>query len=187
MDPRFSYPSPQTYDHTYSHGSGVPSWNAEQHSLVDQPSPYAKQEPSVSISEGQRRASKTTKVKNTWSHHRMNIFSVALASVSFAATAWFARATFSANMLADVRKTAHLSLSNTLGVLRTLQEVTSVLTGLVLNNTFEVIEWSLASGDRGIGALSLLSLSPTTRLLGVVGVAFSRRGRVADRLWALLR
>jgi hypothetical protein len=114
--------------------------------------------------------------------YRINLLWTILASISFAITAWFVRATFSAARLATMQETIHISLSNTLGILRTLQEVTSVLTGFVLNQTFETIEWSLASGDGGIRVLSFLSLSPTTSLLGVAGIVSALNGKVTDRL-----
>jgi hypothetical protein len=129
----------------------------------------------------------TTEIKSGWRQHWTYVLWTALASASFAVTAWFARTTLSAAQVAAVQHIFGLSLSDTLGILRTLQEVTSVLSGFMLNRTFEVIEWTLVSRDGGIRALSFLTLSPTTSLFGVVGVGFGLRGRVTDRMWAIFR
>lgn len=78
-------------------------------------------------------------------------------------------------------------MSNTLGVLRTLQEFTSVLTGFALNSAFEAIEWAAVGTVDGFNALSFLSLSPSTSLVGVLGIVFGRRARLRHRVWGFMR
>jgi hypothetical protein len=128
-----------------------------------------------------------SKLKSSWAQSRQLFLWATLASVSFTLTAWFARATLSSAKLASTERRMHLSLSNTLGILRTLQEVTSVLTGVLLNHVLEIMEWGLASSKGGVPALTFLSLSPTTSLIGVLGVAFGRAARFFDRIWAVSR
>jgi hypothetical protein len=128
-----------------------------------------------------------TRIETAFGQQNFPLCWTILATASFGITAWFVRATFSDARLAAIQQTVHLSLSNTLGILRTLQEATSVLTGLVLNQAFETIEWSLATGTGGVRALSFLSISPTTSLLGALGIAAGRRGAFTDRLWAIFR
>lgn len=186
MNSQYSFQSdPPTYEQwqTYT----LPGAGLEQDSLINGPSPGAKPTAGNQSTQNVPLSKRATKVKSALRQHWINILWTVLASVSFSVTAWFARATLSMARVAELQQTVHLSLSNTLGILRALQEVTSVLTGFIINQTFEVIEWSLVSGRGGMRALSFLTLSPTTSLLGVAGVAFGLRGKTADRMWAIFR
>lgn len=131
---------------------------------------------------------KTTKVKSPFAQINTLILGTIVATGAFAFTSWFAQATFqSERMSSAFSKTSMISLRNTLGILRTGQEITSVLTGYVLHKTFEVIDWTQVSGRHGIGMLSFLTLSPSTTLNGVAAIALGRSSRLPDRAWAVTR
>ena len=116
------------------------------------------------------------------------ILSTTLATIAFIITGWFAQATFSSQSLSNLTQAfRYLPMSNTLGVLRTLQEFTSVLTGFALNSAFEAIEWAAVGNMDGLNALSFLSLSPSTSLVGVLGIVFGRRARLKHRFWGIMR
>ena len=116
------------------------------------------------------------------------VLSTTLATVAFIITGWFAQATFSPQSLSNLSQAfRYLPMNNTLGVLRTFQEFTSVLTGLALNSAFEAIEWAAMGNADGLNALSFLSLSPSTSLVGVLGIVFGRRARLKHRFWGIVR
>jgi len=196
MSFHYSYPSLPSYEQQQAFalpGYALPGYTllgsgSDQHSLLSEPPADQKSRSSRRSPRNSHRISHATEVKGVFRRHWQTILWTVLASISFAFTAWFARATFSMDRVTTLQKILHLSLANTLGTLRALQEVTSVLTGFMINRTFEVIEWSLVSGSGGMRVLSFLTLSPTTSLLGVAGVAFGQRGgRISDRLWAVFR
>jgi len=190
MSFHYSYPNLPTYEQLQTYalpGYAPPALSSEQHSLLTEPPLDRKSRSSNRSSLKSYRSGQTNEIKSAFNRHWKTLLWTLLASVSFAFTAWFARATFSMDRANAMEKALHLSLGNTLGTLRALQEVTSVLTGFMINQTFEVIEWSLLSGRSGMRVLSFLTLSPTTSLLGVAGVAFDKRGGVSDRLWAIFR
>jgi hypothetical protein len=78
----------------------------------------------------------------------------------------------------------HLGVSSTLIILRLLEGVLSVCSSTVLLTSFSMIQWALTSRDDGVSSLCLLGLSPTSRYLGTLGLAFSRHSRWTDRLAA---
>jgi hypothetical protein len=184
MDPYQAYHNPPAYYNSPTSYTRFPS-SHEQHNLMGyQSNPTLQQINNVSAPPPRILPSK---LKSSWAQARQLLLWAMLASTSFALTAWFARATLSSAKLASTERRMHFSLSNTLGILRTLQEVTSVLTGVLLNHALEVLEWGLVSSKGGVPALTFLSLSPTTSLIGVLGVAFGRGARFLDRVWAASR
>jgi len=190
MSFHYSNPNLPTYEQlqTYAFpGHAPPGSGFEQYSLLTEPPLHGKPRSNNRSSLNSVRSGQANEIKSAFNRHWKTLLWTLLASVSFAITAWFARATFSMDRVNALQKALHLSLGNTLGTLRTLQEITSVLTGFMINQTFEVIEWSLLSGRSGMRMLSFLTLSPTTSLLAVAGIAFGNRGGIPDRLWAIFR
>jgi hypothetical protein len=114
-----------------------------------------------------------------------DIFCVALATTIFALTAAFAKASISVDSTSAPRHI--LGFSSTLAVLRVLQGITSTVTALVLGQTLELLQWTLSSRESGLRLLSLLSISPTTGILGMLEIIRRRAPKAADRFWALLR
>jgi hypothetical protein len=109
------------------------------------------------------------------------IILIVLALIFFSITAWFANATHSQS------QSYHIGFSDALSVLRVLQEVTSVLTSLVVYQTLETLEWMLVQGSEGLDALGMMFLSPATSLLAVLEAVVGRSAGVRSRLWGLLR
>lgn len=109
----------------------------------------------------------------------------------FAVTAWFATSTFSgkpgnqANHI--LQSHLKISFSSTVTVLRVLQGLTSTFTAAAVAQSFEGIQWTLASRDRGVRLLSFLGLSPTTGIFGAVKLVFGRKEQQSDRAWAASR
>ena len=130
----------------------------------------------------------STTIRRPIAQQAFPVLSTTLATIAFIITAWFAQATFSPQSLSNMSQVfRYLPMSNTLGVLRTFQEFTSVLTGFVLNSAFEAIEWAAVGNVDGLNALSFLSLSPSTSLVGVLGIVFGRRARLRHRFWGIVR
>lgn len=109
----------------------------------------------------------------------------------FAITAWFAASTFSgkprnqANHI--LQSHLKLSFSSTITVLRVLQGLTSTFTAAVVAQSFEGIQWTLASREHGLRLLSFLGLSPSTGIVGAAKLVFGRKEQKSDRAWAALR
>ena len=125
--------------------------------------------------------STSTKIQVTKSRLALAIASTTL----FAVTAWFAASTFSsrpkdqANHI--VQSHLHVSFSSTVTVLRVLQGLTSTFTAAAVAQTFEEIQWTLASRDRGLRLLSFLGFSPSTGIFGAVKLVFGRKEQLSDR------
>ena len=113
------------------------------------------------------------------------------ATALFAVTAWFAASTFSdkPGNQADYIFQSHfkISFSSTVTVLRVLQGLTSISTAAAVAGSFERMQWTLASRDRGLRLLSFLGLSPTTGIFGTVKLVFGRKEQNSDRAWAAFR
>jgi hypothetical protein len=113
------------------------------------------------------------------------------ATALFAVTAWFAASTFSdkpenqANYI--FQSHFKISFSSTVTVLRVLQGLTSISTAAAVAGSFEQMQWTLASRDRGLRLLSFLGLSPTTGIFGTVKLVFGRKEQNSDRAWAAFR
>jgi hypothetical protein len=121
--------------------------------------------------------SKTTAFRQQLS----SIVLIALAFIVFSVTAWFANATHSQS------QSVHIGFSDAVSALRVLQELTSVLTSLVVYQTLETLEWILAQRSEGIDALGMMFLSPATSLLAVLEGVVGRTAGVRSRLWGFLR
>ena len=57
----------------------------------------------------------------------------------------------------------------------------------MLTRAFEILQWTLAGRKQGVGALLLLSLAPTSSLLGTLGLTLSKSSHWRDRAVALAR
>ncbi len=103
-------------------------------------------------------------------------------------TAWYAQAIYS-----DETKTAFqrflariykVEVGSALTILRILQGALTTLSTIALFKAFELVQWALVGQEKGVNALRLLGVSPSTGLLGTIGVVLNRRSRVSDKLWA---
>ena len=117
---------------------------------------------------------------------------LAIASTTlFAVTVWFAASTFSGKPgdQANHIFQSHLkiSFSSTVTILRILQGLTSTFTAAAVAQTFEGIQWTLASRGGGLRLLSFLGLSPSTGIFGAVKLVFGRTEQLSDRASATLR
>jgi hypothetical protein len=68
-----------------------------------------------------------------------------------------------------------------------LQGVLSLCATFGVTRVFEILQWTLAGREKGVGALFFLSLAPTSGLLGTLGLSFSRSVQWKDRGVALAR
>ncbi|KAL3477935.1 hypothetical protein BJX99DRAFT_256904 [Aspergillus californicus] len=107
-----------------------------------------------------------------------------LATVVFVLTAWIAQTTHSTTVTIG-RFT--LDSSWTLALLSVFQGLLSTILTVVLSSLFELIHWTMTARRDGVRSISLLGLSPTTGALGSLRIIFSKRCRLVDRLWPLLR
>jgi hypothetical protein len=139
-------------------------------------------------SDGNTLKKRTTHIHKPISQLTSLLSITTLATGLFVFTIWFAQATFSSVRLSSVQNAfRYVTIGNTLGILRTSQEITSVLTGFTLNSAFEIVQWTWAGGKNGMPLLSFLALSPSTSLLGVSGIALSKTSRITDRMWSTMR
>lgn len=113
------------------------------------------------------------------------------ASVLFAVTAWFSASTFSSS---PEKQASHIlqshlriSFSSTVVILRVLQGLTSTLTAIVIDQSFEGVQWMLASHDSGVELLNFVRLSPATGIFGLIKLLFRGVRHQSDRAWAVLR
>src|SRR6266536_5313410 len=121
--------------------------------------------------------------------HTYSILLLALfTSLGFVLTAWYAQAIYS-----DETKTAFqrflariykVEVGSALTILRILQGALTTLSTIALFKAFELVQWALVGQEKGVNALRLLGVSPSTGLLGTIGVVLNRRSRVSDKLWA---
>ncbi|KAF2729382.1 hypothetical protein EJ04DRAFT_475754 [Polyplosphaeria fusca] len=119
------------------------------------------------------------------------LFLVVVSTLLFVFTSWFVQAAFSGEVGVRVSqafgKLLKWEVGDALAVLRVSQGVLSACTTLALMNAFELLQWALASRDRGISVPSFLGLSPTTAPWGVAMIALSKASRLPERLWGLIR
>jgi hypothetical protein len=139
-------------------------------------------------SDGNALKKKTTHIHKPISQLTFLLSVTILATGLFIFTIWFAQATFSSVKLSSIQNAfKYVTIGNTLGILRTSQEITSVLTGYALNSAFEIVQWTWAGGNNGMPLLSFLALSPSTSVLGVTGIALSKSSRTTDRMLSIMR
>ncbi|EXJ61433.1 uncharacterized protein A1O5_11749 [Cladophialophora psammophila CBS 110553] len=91
------------------------------------------------------------------------------------------------SLRSNTKNLLHIDISNTLTILRLLEGVLSVYTSAVMLRACELLQWSLSSRRDGVDALRLLGLSPTTGILGKIGLTFSKHASWKDRLAASTR
>jgi hypothetical protein len=58
-----------------------------------------------------------------------------------------------------------------IALLRTVQALLSTLTSFALGHCFQLLQWALTSGHRGLSYASIVALSPTTGLPGMIRLA----------------
>lgn len=118
-----------------------------------------------------KRTKRTKRTKTTSKKIQMSKSRLALAAASttlFAVTAWFAASAFSSSPRNQANQILlshfHVSFSLTITVLRILQGLTSTFTAAAVAQTFEEIQWTLASRDDGFRILSFLGIAPSTSI-----------------------
>jgi hypothetical protein len=142
---------------------------------------------SVPIEGGSARTARLS----TLAHTRFLLLLAMLTTGIFGLTAWYANAAFSAELTNSATNALHKLLSVEVGsaiaILRILQGLLATLTTIALSNAFEAIQWALISDRNGINCLKLLGISPTTGVLGTLGLIVDTHSRLAVRSWAFLR
>lgn len=107
-----------------------------------------------------------------------------LATAVFVLTVWTAQTTHSTSVTIAGFK---VDASSTLTLLSVSQGVLSSLITAILSSLFEAMQWTLTARENGLTSISLLGISPTTGVIGCLRIILSRRCRLAERLWPLLR
>ena len=113
---------------------------------------------------------------------------VLIASTTFAATAWFARATFSSTSSSSTRdffkSVFGIDITDTLTVLAFLSGILAFLLGFVVDNLLDIVQWALICRSQGAELLSILAISSTTGALGTLGLLIDKPTPASARLWA---
>lgn len=110
-----------------------------------------------------------------------------LTTAVFGLTASFAKTSISTDSYFFRKSFFFKKFSSTVAILRFLQGITSTLTGFTLQQTLELIQWSLLSQKDGMRLLTFLSISPATGFLGMLGMVVLGGPTVCDRAWSLCR
>ncbi|KAI0872377.1 hypothetical protein GGS24DRAFT_18477 [Hypoxylon argillaceum] len=80
-----------------------------------------------------------------------------------------------------------INMSLTLGILRLSQGILSALTTFLLDESFQFLQWTLISSKKGLSYASILGMSPTTGVLGMISLITSPLAKGTSIVWALLR
>lgn len=80
-----------------------------------------------------------------------------------------------------------ISFTATVAILTVLQGLISYFTADAVAQSFETIQWTLASRDGGLRLLSFLALSPTTGVIGALKLVFGKHEKLPDRFSAASR
>lgn len=80
-----------------------------------------------------------------------------------------------------------INMSLTLGILRLSQGILSALTTFLLDESFQFLQWTLISSKKGLSYASILGMSPTTGVLGMISLITSPLAKGTSIFWALLR
>ena len=116
-------------------------------------------------------------------HWLLTVFTTAV----FGLTAAFAKASISVDSYFFRKSFFFKKFGSTLAILRLLQGITSTLTGITLQQTLEMIQWSLLSRRDGMRLLTFLSISPATGFLGMFWMVVLGGHKACDRAWSLYR
>jgi hypothetical protein len=113
------------------------------------------------------RMSPSKPLEHTFKQHKCLWFLVLVSGLSFGFTLAFAAALSSLTGKFSETISSAFSPSVTLIVLRIFSEATSILLGLVITSTLDVILWTAACRKKGLAMSTLLSLTSSTRVLGL--------------------
>jgi hypothetical protein len=124
---------------------------------------------------------------NTGLHTFLGIVNVAIYGVIIV----FVHSTFDARShsdasspLTDIDK---LDATFMLALLRVLQALLSTFTAFSLDTSFELIQWSLMSNEKGLSFTSSVALSPTTGSLGMLEILRSVQTKLSSKAWITMR
>ncbi|KAH8690821.1 hypothetical protein BGW36DRAFT_432603 [Talaromyces proteolyticus] len=111
----------------------------------------------------------------------------AFATVAFVLTAWFASTTFSVNPAYEIQSSFHISFADTVTILRVIQGLTSWATASAVAASFEIAMWASAAAETGSPILTLLTISPTTGIWGILSLVCSKTATGVARTWGSAR
>ncbi|KAF3021005.1 hypothetical protein E8E14_010619 [Neopestalotiopsis sp. 37M] len=124
---------------------------------------------------------------NTGLHTFLGLVNVAIYGVIIV----FVHSTFDAQShsdasspLTDIDK---LDATFMLALLRVLQALLSTFTAFSLDTSFELIQWSLISYEKGLSFTSSMALSPTTGTLGMLEILRSVQTKLSSKAWITMR
>lgn len=128
---------------------------------------------------------------STFAHTRSLILLAALSTGTFTLTVWYADAAFSAELTIHaakaVNKLFRIEFGSAIAILRILQGLLATLTTASLYNAFEIVQWAHISDQDGAECLRVLGISPSTGVIGTLGLLVDRQARMVDRGWSSLR
>lgn len=184
LDPEFKHqtlPILQGDDHQL-YDVALSDSEAAVYSSSDLKNPYLK--------EGLRKQNakaRSTKFRRTWLQFLSNI----LALCSFAVVIIFVVSTYVAEKVSIENRQLNglmkIDSSSTLTVLRASQGLLSALMTVALNEVFVLLEWDKICQPGGLPFTSLLSVSPTTGVAGILALVQSSAVATTAKLWAVGR
>ncbi len=125
--------------------------------------------------------------RNVWTKVAMT----ALSTVLFGLIIWFVQTTGSAITRSGEHQrldsVLRLHSSTAIAVLRALQGLLTIVSSSALLGAFDIILWSLAARDHGLGYVRLLILSSATGPVGTARILCAPSLKLRDRAWALLK
>lgn len=122
-------------------------------------------------------------LRQSLGHWLWTVFTTAV----FGLTAAFAKTSISTDSYFFRKSFFFKKFSSTLAILRLLQGITSTLTGITLQQTLEMTQWSLLSRRDGMRLLTFLSICPATGFLGMFWMIVLCGHKACDRAWSLWR
>jgi hypothetical protein len=107
----------------------------------------------------------------------------------FTVTLWFSQFSFPASgpEVDTTKKAYQLPFSSGLALLRSLQGITSTLTTALVAQSLEITEWTCIKRKSGTRLVTVLSLSPSTSLCGLLTLALRGTSNLNARFWSISR
>lgn len=143
--------------------------------------------PTEGSSRVQKAEPKSTKLSRTWLH----LLTIILATCSFILVIIFVLSTYLAEKASaeglQLNGMMKVDASITLAILRAGQGLLSTLMSLALDETFVLLEWDRICRPDGLPFTSLLSLSPTTSVIGMLALVKSPSVAATAKFWAVIR
>lgn len=80
-----------------------------------------------------------------------------------------------------------IDISLSLTILRLLQALLSTSSTFLLQGCCQLLQWSLISGKRGMSYGNVLTISPTTGIVGLITAIVSSTSNGSCKMWAISR